>query len=255
MNNKIPEPVPMWSKMCTRVANQGEFKMERISQNKFLFTYPRVLGVPINGRWTKYGRISELFMARKNKPLRVLEKKGNKRRFHSLPEDLLCFYCEFGLNSLKFLISGDCLLGKEGFVKFCNDFKPGYGFGKNPKDMQDGRQKRAKEILERRLFRNCNYCQHWNTDNVAQISNELDPNASEHIWDSDNNNFVNIYPQNEFCELGRKPSDGTAHCAQFQLTRDRGTRRSYKRRCKMARRYFAKLDWQEEHATGRTRAL
>jgi len=225
--------------------------VEWISPNKFLFTYPRVLRVLINRRWAKYRRISELFMARKSKPLRVLEKRGNKRRFY-LISDLLCVYCEHGFNSLKFLVSGDCLLGREGFVKFCTDFKPGYGFGKNPKDMQDGRQKRAKEILERSLFRNCNYCQHWNTDNVFRISNEPDPNASGYILDSINNNFVNLYPQNKFCELRRKPFDETAYCAQFQLTRNRNKKRDYKRQCKMARQYFAKLDRQEEHATGRT---
>ncbi len=133
----------MWGvrRIHTHVWNHGGLKMEWISPDKFLFTYPHFLGVVINQRWTEYEKIWEIFMARKNKPLQVLEQKGNKRRFHSLsPEELLCFYCEFGLNSLKFLVSGDCLLGKDGFVEFCSDFRPGYGFGRNPEDGQNSRK-------------------------------------------------------------------------------------------------------------------
>jgi hypothetical protein len=53
---------------------------------------------------------------------------------------------------------------------------------------------------------------------------------------------VNFYPQNKFCELGKKDAGRAARCEQFQLTRDPYERRDHKRRCKIAREYFAKLD-------------
>lgn len=193
-----------------------------------------------------YDTKKELVISQEGKDLYFLTNNGGRSNL-----DFLCFFCEFGF-SLNLIGSYDlpsCLLGKDcGWVMFCRDFKPGAPFGEDKKRDLGERLIDAEKIFHKIVWQDCDYCEHWNTDNVVKViesgkEKSLKDNDCTPLIANGNISAILIDEKSAFCNLlGRLPdlSFGKT-CKSFTISKKKDINSNYEKRKSQLKDYIDNL--------------
>lgn len=227
-------------------SKRKSLKVKWIDKHTMVFEWKRDLTVPWNSQ--VYGTKKELVISQEGKDLYFLMNNGGRSDL-----DFLWFFCEFGL-SLDLIGSYDlqsCLLGKDcGWVMFCRDFKPGTPFGED-KDQDLGERLITAEKISRKIvWQECNYCEHWNKDNVVRI---IDGGKERPIKDNDlfitNENVSDLIidEKSAFCNLlAGLPDLGFGKtCKNFTISKKKDVKSSYEKTKSQFKNYIDSLKVQD----------
>jgi hypothetical protein len=206
-----------------------------LSSHMLVFEWEREVGEHFPWGYTIIGKKKVLVFAEEGKDLYFLD-DGDYRGYSE--NDVLCYFCTFGINLGRSGYAPNCLLGKHCIgVKFCRDFLPGPSFGEN-KELDIGtRREMAEKVFPNIVWHRCFDCEYWNSKNVVTVA----PDGS-------------IYkdPDAAFCEvLGRKPERGYyLTCKSFEVSHDPERRDDFFRPQRKLREYIEELKMLERRDLG-----